>query len=253
MIGLGRLRKAIGHIISRALALVPLNLFEEFLVKGIELKIRKLSPADGLRLLFRLDLALYPLYGRLAVTYGGGVHTKHRHTRYHDFFVNRIGKDDRVLDIGCGIGALAYDIAERTGAYVLGIDVNAESIAVANQRFAHPNVSYEVRDAVRDVSGRQFDVVVLSNVLEHVDERVDFLRRVVDAVRPVRFLLRVPLFERDWRVPLKKELGVDYRLDGTHHIEYTQETFTSEMTSAGLKIVYKEVRWGEIWAEIWPD
>ncbi len=27
---------------------------------------------------------------KAAVAYGGGIHPKHRHMRYHDFFVNRI-------------------------------------------------------------------------------------------------------------------------------------------------------------------
>ena len=45
------------------------------------------------------------------------------------------------------------------------------------------------------------------------------------------------------------ELGVDYRLDSTHCTEYTQESFTEEMGQAGLEIVHKEIRWGEIWCE----
>ena len=67
---------------------------------------------------------------------------------------------------------------------------------------------------------------------------------------PKRFLIRVPLFERDWRVPLKKELGVEWRLDLDHKTEYTLESFAEEMRQANLKITYQEVRWSEIWAEV---
>jgi hypothetical protein len=69
---------------------------------------------------------------------------------------------------------------------------------------------------------------------------------------PSRWLIRVPLFERHWSVPLKQELGIDYRLDPTHQIEYTQESFAAEMRQTGLEIVHQEVRWGEIWAELKP-
>ena len=69
-------------------------------------------------------------------------------------------------------------------------------------------------------------------------------------VHPSRFLIRVPVFERDWRVPLKRELGVEWRLDPTHETEYTLESFEKEMAAAGLRITYQEVRWGEIWAEV---
>jgi hypothetical protein len=58
-------------------------------------------------------------------------------------------------------------------------------------------------------------------------------------------LLRVPSFERDWRVPLKQELGIDYRLDPTHFTEYTLESFAQEVGSAGLRVVHQECRWGE--------
>jgi hypothetical protein len=62
----------------------------------------------------------------------------------------------------------------------------------------------------------------------------------------------VPVFERHWSVPLKRELGAEWRLDPTHKTEYTLETFSEEMAAAGLRILYQEVRWGEIWAEAVP-
>ncbi|MEK7176083.1 MAG: hypothetical protein AAB695_01770, partial [Patescibacteria group bacterium] len=69
---------------------------------------------------------------------------------------------------------------------------------------------------------------------------------------PARWLIRVPCFDRDWTVALAAELGVDSRLDETHFIEYTRESFEKEMGKAGLKIAYLEVRWGEIWTELKP-
>jgi hypothetical protein len=75
---------------------------------------------------------------------------------------------------------------------------------------------------------------------------------VAKTVRPSRVLLRVPVFERDWRVPLKEELGLDYRLDPTHCTEYTLESFSKEMNDARFAVTHQEVRWGEIWAEAVP-
>ncbi|MFQ5422155.1 MAG: class I SAM-dependent methyltransferase [Anaerolineae bacterium] len=213
---------------------------------------KKLPPRPTLRFLFQLDTWLYYLQGQMAVAYGGGVSPKHRLMGYHEFFVNRIRPGERVLDIGCGIGAVAYDVAERSGATVTGIDINERSIAQARAQFAHPRVTYQVGDVLQTLVGERFDVVVLSNVLEHLPERPSFLRRVCQQVQPARFLIRVPLFEREWRVPLKKELGVEWRLDPTHETEYTQESFAAEMAAAGLEIVHLQVRWGEIWAECHP-
>ena len=60
------------------------------------------------------------------------------------------------------------------------------------------------------------------------------------------------LFEREWRVPLKRELGVAWKLDPTHQTEYSIESFAEEMNEAGIGIKYQEVRWGEIWAVVVP-
>jgi 2-polyprenyl-3-methyl-5-hydroxy-6-metoxy-1,4-benzoquinol methylase len=150
------------------------------------------------------------------------------------------------------LGAVAYDVAERAGAHVVGIDINAKSIAKARADYAHPRVEYREGDVLHLLPERPCDVVILSNVLEHLPDRPQFLQKVQQHLHPSRFLIRVPLFERDWRVPLKKELGVEYRLDPTHEIEYTQEIFAAEMEEAGLTMTYQEIRWGEIWAECQP-
>jgi 2-polyprenyl-3-methyl-5-hydroxy-6-metoxy-1,4-benzoquinol methylase len=169
--------------------------------------------------------------------------------KYHDFFTNRINKDDRVLDIGCGIGAVAYDVAQ-IAAQVVGVDFNAESIKTARERYQHPRLEFRVGDALETLPDENFSVVILSNVLEHLPGRPAFLRRAQETLRPSRILIRVPVFERDWRVPLKKELGVEWRLDPTHETEYTLESFAEEMQEANLTITHLEVRWGEIWSEV---
>ena len=208
-----------------------------------------LPAKTALKLVFRVEAWLYTLEGRLAIQYNGGIHTKHRHLRYHDFFVSRIPAGAQVLDIGCGIGAVAYDIAERAGAIVTGIDISEHNVDIARERFSHPNLTYILGDALEYLPDSRFDIVILSNVLEHLPERPAFLRRVHENTKAERFLIRVPLFERDWRVPLKKELGIEWRLDGTHETEYTLESFATEMDEAKLDIVHQEVRWGGIWAE----
>jgi len=245
------------RIIKRALSVI-LKAFStaqlEKLIKAIiAQRTDMLLPDEALRFLLHLDNYLYTLEGKKAVEYGGGIHIKHRHIRYHDFFVNRINKGERVLDIGCGNGALTRDIAERAGAYVIGIDLNPDNIVKAEQHHAHPKVEYRVGDALKDLPQDSFDVVVLSNVLEHLPNRVEFLRKIQTILSPSRILIRVPLYERDWRVPLKEELGIDYRLDPTHRIEYTVEGFAEEVEEAGLKIAYQEVRWGELWTEVVRD
>jgi SAM-dependent methyltransferase len=247
------LRRRVRGFVLAILDGLSMPQLESFICQLVARRVAAMSADEALRFLFRLDAALYPLQGQKAIEYDGGIHTKHRHIRYHDFFVSRVRSGERVLDIGCGVGAVAYDVAEKAKAHVVGIDLSAENIALANQRHAHPRVEYRVGDVLQELADDPFDVVILSNILEHLPERLAFLRRMQEVARPSRILIRVPLFERDWRVPLKRELGVEWRLDSTHETEYTLESFAEEMAAAGLSITHQHVRWGEIWAEVAQD
>ncbi|MCJ7773764.1 MAG: class I SAM-dependent methyltransferase, partial [Desulfobacterales bacterium] len=218
--------------------------------KLIESQIQHLPPKEALIFLLNLDTWLYSWEGRKSVEFGNGLHTKHRHINYYRFFREHIQDGQSVLDIGCGNGALTYNIAKKTSGRVIGIDYSDHNLQIARREDHAPNIDYIHGDIYELLPKEHFDVVVLSNVLEHLLDRVGILQQIIKTNTPKIILLRVPLFERDWRVPLKKELGLEWRLDLTHEIEYTKESFEAELEEAGLSITYQETRWGEIWAEV---
>lgn len=240
----------------RLLTILASSLDETELTRGIlailDHRSQQLPPGEALRLLFTLDNRLYALQNREAVRHGAGVHPKHRLTAYHDFFIQRIGPGERVLDMGCGVGALAHDLAVGSGAIVTGIDLVPERIREAQERFAHPQVVYHVADGRSAADLGSFDVVVLSNILEHLVDRPDFLRRIRAHHHPQRLLIRVPSRQRGWQIPMQAELGCDWRLDSDHQIEYTEAEFHQEMTTGGWIITEQITRWGEIWATCHP-
>ncbi|QDT35770.1 class I SAM-dependent methyltransferase [Stratiformator vulcanicus] len=247
------MKKALATWLTAPLWLLPPRFLSPLLVRIAEVAAARTSPREAAKFLMDLDYRLYQLHGPAAVRYGNGLHTKHRHMKYHDFFSSRIQRNELVLDIGCGVGALAFSIAEKSGADVTGIDLSRSNIDQALTRFGHPRVNFQCGDALTSLPAGRYDVVVLSNVLEHLPHRSDFLRKAIQTTGSSRFLIRVPVYERDWRVPLKDELGVDYRLDPTHETEFTLETFAEETSAAGLEIQHLEVRWGEIWSELRPS
>lgn len=191
---------------------------------------------------------IYKKLGDLAVQYDKGTHPKHRLTRYHDFFVNNVEKDESVLDLGTGRGDVAYDVAKKTSKIVIGLDINSHNINYAKNTYRLINLVFVKGDIYKDIIDQNFDVVILSNVLEHLDNRVELLKTIISKAKPRKILIRVPQFERDWTVPMKKELGVPYFLDSTHKIEYTYDEFEKELFSAGLHISKVQINWGEIWA-----
>jgi len=174
-------------------------------------------------------------------------------TKYHDFFVDNIEDYDSVIDLGSGRGDVTYDMACKTTGRVVGVELNSNNVRYANQTYSASNLEFVQGNLTKDVGQYgTFDTVVLSNVLEHLDNRENVLRNVVEKCDVDRVLLRVPYFEREWTVAMKKELGVAYFLDKTHKIEYEIDEFEAEMDASGLDIVSQRVNWGEIWAVCKP-
>lgn len=208
------------------------------------------TPKKELTELMKFDNRLYGLQGTVAIRYGEGIHTKHKHMNYHQFFINHIENNKRVLEIGCGYGPLANAIATAKNVDYVGIDISKKNIEKAQSRFKRNNLTFIHGDALKADFDEKFDIVVMSNVLEHINDRVKLLQMIKSTINPSKIIIRIPLYERDWRVPLKEELGVEHRLDLTHYTEYTLESYKQEMAEAGMEIEHLEVRWGEIWSVV---
>lgn len=224
-------------------------------LRTITRRLGKPAPSSGnnrgtvavLKSLLELDNELYRAISLKACEYGEGLHPKHRLIRYHDFFCKNVGPKQSVLDIGCGNGFLTSDVAKCTRGRVVGIDMNEDNIAFAKAHYQADNIEFICGDVKTDLEEARFDVVVMSNVLEHLSERIEFLRQVRETIEPAKFLIRVPMYEREWMAPLKEELGIEYVLDPGHEVEYTQERLSEELGAAGFEPENWEIRWGEIW------
>ena len=199
--------------------------------------------------LFKIEDDIKWVYNELALRYGNGIHVKHNLMKYANFFKKNIKKSQTVLDVGCGYGAVASSIAESINMVtVVGVDIDANKINEANKKFKRNNLTFIHSDAF-SIDIVNVNVIILSNVLEHIKDRVEFLIRLKKKFKPSLFLIRVPDLERDWSIPFKKEMGIYYFSDKTHFIEHTEEEFREEIKKAGLKIKSLTKNWSEIWAE----
>lgn len=173
------------------------------------------------------------------------IHPKHDIINYHKFFVDRVDAEDKILDLGCGNGFLTYDVAKKAK-QVVGIDIKDYNVKGAQKRFARENLKYIVGDATEYDFGHRFDKIILSNVLEHIEHRVELLTKLKKISNTI--LLRVPMINREWLAVYKKQMGFEYRLDETHFIEYTVEALEEELKQSGWELDYYQVNWGELWA-----
>jgi trans-aconitate methyltransferase len=80
-----------------------------------------------------------------------------------------VERGHRVLDVGCGSGAITKDIAALVGpqGFVVGIDSSAHLIAQAQNTYAQvPNLSFAVEDVNQYRPSALFDVVTSARVLQ---------------------------------------------------------------------------------------
>jgi 2-polyprenyl-3-methyl-5-hydroxy-6-metoxy-1,4-benzoquinol methylase len=84
-----------------------------------------------------------------------------------------------VLDLGCGLGQLAFHMAEHGAAKVVAVDLSERMLAVAQAERAHPRITYR-REALEHVvfDSERFDLVVSSLALHYVEDYAGLVRRI---------------------------------------------------------------------------
>jgi cyclopropane fatty-acyl-phospholipid synthase-like methyltransferase len=169
--------------------------------------------------------------------------------RAYDRLASNVGEGRRVLDVGCGTGALTLRAA-RNGARVKGIDVNTEMMEVAESRVREAGLSEQVElqeMGVAELDGEEpqsYDAVMSGLCFSELSEdeltytlgqvgrilRPGGLLIAGDEVRPSKFASR--LIHSVIKAPLAV---ITYLIAGqtTHAIE----DLPARVTGAGLSIV----------------
>jgi ubiquinone/menaquinone biosynthesis C-methylase UbiE len=102
-----------------------------------------------------------------------------------------ISAGERVLDVGCGSGAVTRDIARRVGdrGLVVGLDASGELLSVARSLAEAAGLGHRVEfregNALRlPFPDGSFDVVVCATVLSHVPEGATAVPELARVLRP---------------------------------------------------------------------
>lgn len=149
----------------------------------------------------------------------------------------------RILDIGCGSGrhvAAAYALDR---AVVIGADANVEDLAKARSRLnfhdmvgehGNGNWGLNAADATRlPYADEAFDLVVCSEVLEHIQDHHRAMDELVRVLKPGKHLvISVP---RRWPETICWALSPGYRCDPGGHVRiYRADNLTRAIEARGL-------------------
>jgi len=98
------------------------------------------------------------------------------------------GNKLKILDAGCGNGFLANQLASR-GHQVVGIDLSEDGILLAKNNYF--NIHFEKRSIYEDLHdlGTDFDLIISSEVIEHLYYPQKFLNNIWSILRPEGYLI----------------------------------------------------------------
>lgn len=169
-----------------------------------------------------------------------------------DLACDRFGRDPRSLtplegltlvDIGCGGGVLSEPLA-RLGAEVTGLDPAPNNVAVAQIHAERGGLAIDYRQETIEAQiaqGRQFDIVLAMEVVEHVADVEAFVAACCAAVKPGGLLVMATL-NRTLKSYALAIVGAEYVLRwlprGTHDWNrfVTPEELGRAITTNGLAL-----------------
>jgi 2-polyprenyl-3-methyl-5-hydroxy-6-metoxy-1,4-benzoquinol methylase len=105
---------------------------------------------------------------------------------------DRLRSHAKILEVGCGTGQLARLLSDQWPRDYVGVDFSGQALALARQ--VTPESTFLVDDALTTSAFAEYDyeVVVMMEVLEHIVNDLDLLRRVRTGARVVA---TVPSFD----------------------------------------------------------
>jgi methionine biosynthesis protein MetW len=147
-----------------------------------------------------------------------------------------------VLDVGCGSGVHGAELARAHGHRVVGVDLSEQSIAKARTRLEEAYVADVTRPELYPFFGRRkFDVIVFSDILEHLYDPAQVLTSHYQLLAPGgHVLISLPNIAI-WNVRLSIMAGrFQYQdtgtLDRTHIRFFTRATFRKFTRETGLAV-----------------
>lgn len=155
-------------------------------------------------------------------------------------FAEPLRPGTRVLDVGCGNGYTCGEFLKR-GCHVVGVDLSEKGIAIA--RGEYPNGRFEVISADSDILDQlheqAFDIVVSTEVVEHLYAPRRWARACFDALEPGgTFICTTPyhgyLKNLMLAIAGKWERHMDPLWDGGHIKLWSRRTLQTLLEEAGF-------------------
>ncbi len=159
----------------------------------------------------------------------------------HYYMWRNVGRDQRILDVGCGEGFLAAKVADQ-GNRVTGVDnIPLPKYAEKLDQYFQCDLAAGIEPVVERMGDKKFDRILLLDVLEHLPEPEKILKSCRELLAPRGTILVSLPNVANITVRLKLLLGIfSYTdrgiLDRTHLRFFTRKTARRMLRECGYSI-----------------
>jgi len=161
----------------------------------------------------------------------------------HYGIMKQVGTGLKILDVGCGYGQNGEEMIKR-GNTVFGVDILPVAIEKAKTRLTYAAVADFSRqeNIPEEIKREKFDMVVFSDILEHVYDPMCLIRNAIPMMKENAILLvsvpnianwlnRLQLFSGHW------EYAVSGVMDRTHIRFFTLKSIKRFIKAAGFDVI----------------
>jgi 2-polyprenyl-3-methyl-5-hydroxy-6-metoxy-1,4-benzoquinol methylase len=96
------------------------------------------------------------------------------------YLENNCEKSSKILEVGCGFGYLTYAL-KKADYDIVGIDISQKSIEFARANFGDNYILGDIANLNSDI---KFDVIILTEVIEHIPDPINFLKILKNNLAP---------------------------------------------------------------------
>ena len=195
------------------------------------------------------------IFNRLSHEYSYDIYSRINHPQrisFLEFLSRHLKNNYSVLDLGCGQGENTFLISSKVN-NVLGIDYDKFAIKNAKQNYKAKNIDFIVGDAIEylNKSNKKYDVLILSHILEHLEEPEKFLNQFT---RKFKYIyIEVPDLENTILSTFRNDLNLSLQYtDADHVIEFSRDGIEKIISNSKLRIIACEYKLGVLryWCEL---
>lgn len=142
-----------------------------------------------------------------------------------------------ILDLGCGVGPISFFLAQK-GHEVVGVDISQNAIKICKEikrTFKLKNVKFVAGDISEIKFKHKFDLVVMSELIEHIKDDYGLIKNIYNNVNKGGFILvttpsiNAPLYRIGFLRSFDERVG--------HLRRYSEGKLREVIKRTGFKII----------------